>query len=89
MTKSSISLTELAEKGSDVDVLSQMIQYVAQRLMDLDVEVLAATVNFPFMAIENCTLSGFLESVSEAPICEGDRQIRSECRCTNGGRGCC
>ena len=38
MTKPSISLTELAEKGSDVDVLREMIQYVAQRLMDMDVE---------------------------------------------------
>jgi putative transposase len=40
MTKPSISLTELTEKGSDVDLLRQMIQYVAQRLMDLDVESL-------------------------------------------------
>lgn len=38
MTKPSISLTELTEKSSDVDVLRQMIQYVAPRLMDLDVE---------------------------------------------------
>ena len=38
MTKPSISLTELTEKGSDVDVLRQMIQYVSQRLMDMDVE---------------------------------------------------
>lgn len=38
MTEPSISLTELTEKGSDVDVLRQMIQYVAQRLMELDVE---------------------------------------------------
>ena len=42
MTKPSISLTELAEKGSDIDVLRPMIQYVAPRLMDLDVEGLCA-----------------------------------------------
>jgi putative transposase len=42
MTKSSISLTELAEKGSDIDVLRPMIQYVAQRLMELDVDGLCA-----------------------------------------------
>jgi putative transposase len=38
VTKPGISLTELTEKGSDADVLRQMIQYVAPRLMDLDVE---------------------------------------------------
>ena len=38
MTKPGISLTELTEKGSDADVLRQMIQYVPPRLMDLDVE---------------------------------------------------
>ena len=40
MTKATMALTELAEKGPDVDVLRQMIQFVAQRLMDLDVETL-------------------------------------------------
>jgi len=35
-----MALTELAEKGPDVDVLRQMIQFVAQRLMELDVETL-------------------------------------------------
>jgi transposase-like protein len=38
MAKASMALTELVEKGADTDVLRQMIQYVAQRLMDLDVE---------------------------------------------------
>ncbi len=33
MTEPSISLTELTEKGCDVDVLRQMIQYVSQRLV--------------------------------------------------------
>lgn len=40
MTKATMALTELAEKGPDVDVLRQMIQFVAQRLMDMDVETL-------------------------------------------------
>ena len=40
MTKATMALTGLAEKGPDVDVLRQMIQFVAQRLMDLDVETL-------------------------------------------------
>jgi putative transposase len=38
MATASMALTELVEKGADADVLRQMIQYVAQRLMDLDVE---------------------------------------------------
>ncbi len=40
MTKPSMALTDLAEKGPDADLLRQMIQFVAQRLMDLDVETL-------------------------------------------------
>jgi putative transposase len=38
MTKLSIALTELAEKRDDVDVLGEMVQFVSQRMMDLDVE---------------------------------------------------
>ena len=38
MTKPSMALSELVEKGADGDLLRQMVQYVAQRLMDMDVE---------------------------------------------------
>ena len=38
MTTATIALTELAEKGADIDVLRQMVQFMAQRLMELDVE---------------------------------------------------
>jgi putative transposase len=41
-TKANISLAELAEKGADTDLLREMIQYVAQRMMDMDVESLCA-----------------------------------------------
>ncbi len=40
MTKASMALAELAEKGADADLLRQMIQHVAQRLMEMDVETL-------------------------------------------------
>lgn len=40
MTNSTIALSELAEKGADSDLLKHMIQFVAQRLMELDVEAL-------------------------------------------------
>ena len=38
MTKPSIALTELAEKGADVDVLREMLQFVTHRLMEMDVD---------------------------------------------------
>jgi putative transposase len=38
MTKASMALADLAEKGADVDVLREMLQFVAQRLMEADVE---------------------------------------------------
>ena len=38
MTTATMALTELAEKGADMDVLHQMVQFMAQRLMELDVE---------------------------------------------------
>jgi len=41
-TKPNIALAELVEKGADADLLREMIQYVAQRMMDMDVEGLCA-----------------------------------------------
>jgi len=38
MTTATMALTELAQKGADIDVLRQMVQFMAQRLMELDVE---------------------------------------------------
>jgi transposase-like protein len=38
MTAATMALTELAEKGADIDVLRQMVQFMAQRLMEIDVE---------------------------------------------------
>ena len=38
--KHTMALAELAEKGADVDLLREMIQFVAQRLTELDVETL-------------------------------------------------
>jgi putative transposase len=41
-TKTNMALAELTEKGADSDLLREMIQYVAQRMMDMDVESLCA-----------------------------------------------
>ena len=38
MTEMSMSVAELIEKGSDSDVLREMIQFVCQRMMEYDVE---------------------------------------------------
>jgi hypothetical protein len=35
-----MALAELAEKGPDVDMLRQMVQFAAQRLMDMEAETL-------------------------------------------------
>jgi putative transposase len=37
-SKPDIALAEVVEKGADADLLREMIQYVAQRMMDMDVE---------------------------------------------------
>jgi putative transposase len=37
-----MALSELAEKGADADLLREMIQFVAQRMMEMDVEGLCA-----------------------------------------------
>ncbi|MCE4558172.1 hypothetical protein [Pelomonas cellulosilytica] len=42
MTTSTMALAELAEKGADVGVLRQTVQFRAQRLMEIDVEGAAA-----------------------------------------------
>jgi putative transposase len=41
-TKTTIALADLVEKGTDSDLLRDMIQYVAQRLMEFDAEGLCA-----------------------------------------------
>ena len=38
MTTTTMAIAELAEKGADIDVLRQMVQFMAQRLMEFDVE---------------------------------------------------
>jgi hypothetical protein len=56
MTNDRMALAELIEKGSDVDLLREMIGFVSQRLMDCDVEALCAAARrwFPrWMAIHD------------------------------------
>ena len=41
-TKPNMALAELTEKGADADLLREMIQFVAQRMMEMDAESLCA-----------------------------------------------
>lgn len=41
-TKTNMALAELSEKGADTDLLREMIQFVAQRMMEMDTESLCA-----------------------------------------------
>lgn len=41
-TKPNMALAELTEKGADADLLREMIQFVAQRMMEMDTESLCA-----------------------------------------------
>jgi len=45
MTDDRMALAQLLEKGSDSDLLREMIGYVAQRLMQLDVEGLVGAAH--------------------------------------------
>jgi putative transposase len=40
MTDPTMAVAELAENGADVDVLRQMVQFMARRLSEVDVEAL-------------------------------------------------
>jgi len=41
-TKATMALADLSEKGADADLLREMIQHIAQRMMEMDVESLCA-----------------------------------------------
>jgi hypothetical protein len=43
MTDATVALAELAEKGSDVNLLRQMVQFMAQCMMDMDVDGVVGT----------------------------------------------
>jgi putative transposase len=41
-TMPTMSLAELAERGADIDLLREKIQFVAQRMMEMDAEGVCA-----------------------------------------------
>ena len=68
MTKARMALAELAEKGADADFLREMIQYVAQRLMEMDVETLCGAIarNAALLA-QNRYASGLIDFQTVLP----------------------
>jgi len=65
MAKARMALTELAEKGADADFLREMIQYVAQRLMEMDVETLCGAAYGERSAERANSRNGYRERVWE------------------------
>jgi putative transposase len=60
-----MALADLAEKGADADLLREMIQYVAQRLMELDVETLCGAAYGERSAERANSRNGYRERVWE------------------------
>ena len=58
MTDERMALAELLEKGSDGDLLREMIGFVAQRLMDMDVDGLVGAGHGERIACDNERESG-------------------------------
>ena len=65
MTKQSIALSELVEKGADSDLLREMIQHVVQRVMDMDVENLCAAAYGERSADRQNSRNGYRERLWE------------------------
>ncbi len=63
-----MALAELAEKGPDGDLLREMIQFVAQRLMELDVETLCGAGYGERSAERANSRNGYRERVWETRV---------------------
>ena len=73
--KANMALTELAEKGGDADFLREMIQYVAQRMMDMDVESLCAAAYGERSPERQNSRNGFRERLWETRAGSVDLKI--------------
>lgn len=73
--KANIALTELAEKGGDADFLREMIQYVAQRMMDMDVESLCSAAYGERSPDRQNSRNGFRERLWETRAGSVDLKI--------------
>ena len=74
-TKANISLAELVEKGADTDLLREMIQYMAQRMMDMDVESVCAAAYAERSAERLNSRNGYRERLWETRAGSVDLKI--------------
>ncbi len=65
MTKQSIALSELVEKGADTNLLREMIQHVVQRVMNMDVQNLCAAAYGERSADRQNSRNGYRERLWE------------------------
>lgn len=75
MTDATIALNELAEKGPDVDMLRQMVKFMAQRLMDCDVEALCGAGYDEKSALRANSRNGYRDRVWETRAGRVDLKI--------------
>lgn len=75
MTDATIALNELAEKGADVDMLRQMVQFMAQRLMEFDVEALCGAGYEEKSAVRTNSRNGYRDRVWETRAGRVDLKI--------------
>ena len=74
-TKPSIALAELLEKGADADLLRQMIQHVAQRMMEMDAEGICAAAYGERSADRQNSRNGYRERLWETRAGSVDLRI--------------
>ena len=74
-TKSTMALAELAEKGADGDFLREMIQFVAQRMMEMDTEGLCAAAYGERSADRANSRNGYRERLWETRAGSVDLRI--------------
>ena len=74
-TKATMSLAELAEKGADTDLLRDMIQFVAQRRMEMDTEGLCAAAYGERSAERANSRNGYRERLWETRAGSVDLKI--------------
>src|ERR1700742_1232653 len=74
-TKPTMSLAELTEKGADTDLLREMIQFVAQRMMEMDTESLCAAAYGERSADRANSRNGYRERLWETRAGSVDLKI--------------
>jgi putative transposase len=82
MTDDMIALRELLEKGSDATLLREMIGFAAQRLMELETEVLCGAGHGERSEIRTNLRNGYRDrewhtrTGSRSPISRASRRVR-------------